>query len=98
VDWNTVPMPALNPARPALWPVCQRGDRHPVVKKLQQLLGLSADGIFGPATEGNVRRFQASRRIKADGQVGAGTWTALLAKLPADPLISPAKLSAAAAP
>lgn len=94
IDWSTVRMPAFDPAEPAWWPVCQRGDRHPAVKRLQTMLGIAADGIFGAATEAKVREFQASRKLKADGAVGAGTWTALLQRLPANPAISPVKLSA----
>jgi hypothetical protein len=35
------------------------GDRGPQVEALQRALGISADGIFGPATERAVRAFQA---------------------------------------
>jgi peptidoglycan hydrolase-like protein with peptidoglycan-binding domain len=37
------------------------------------------DGSFGSRTEQAVKAFQTMRGLKADGVVGAKTWTALLA-------------------
>lgn len=50
----------------------------PDVRHLQQALtrsgfSVAADGIFGPGTERAVRQFQTSRRLVADGVVGAQT-------------------------
>jgi hypothetical protein len=39
---------------------------------------LDVDGIFGPATEAAVKRFQKSRSLEVDGIVGPLTWAALL--------------------
>ena len=58
--------------------VLRKGDHGPLVRKLQQLLHLPADGIFGPATRRGVRRFQRHHHLLADGQVGSHTWRALL--------------------
>jgi putative chitinase len=44
------------------------------VKKLQQKLGLAADGVFGPGTEKKVKEWQAANGLTADGIVGDGTW------------------------
>jgi putative chitinase len=44
------------------------------VKKLQEKLGLGADGIFGPGTEKAVKAWQAANGLTADGIVGDGTW------------------------
>ena len=44
------------------------------VKKLQQKLGLTADGVFGPGTEKKVKEWQAANGLTADGIVGDGTW------------------------
>lgn len=35
---------------------------------------ISADGRYGPATEKVVRQFQAEKKIRVDGAVGAVTW------------------------
>jgi putative chitinase len=45
------------------------------VKKLQQKLGISADGSFGPGTEKAVKQWQAANGLTADGIVGSGTWS-----------------------
>jgi len=45
------------------------------VKKLQMLLNIIPDGIFGPQTLQAVLFFQKSQRIKEDGIVGPKTWS-----------------------
>ena len=55
----------------------ERGDRGPTVRKLQRLLGVRADGVFGKGTVRAVKRFQRRRGLKADGIAGPGTWRAL---------------------
>ncbi|MGO1075596.1 peptidoglycan-binding protein [Inquilinus sp. CA228] len=64
-------------------PVLRRGSRGPEVAELQTRLRASGlpvgvDGDFGPATELAVMRFQADKRLTADGIVGPATWAALL--------------------
>ena len=58
----------------------KRGSRGEAVKKLQQLLGVSADGVFGLITEQAVKQYQASHGITADGVVGPKTWALLESK------------------
>jgi hypothetical protein len=47
------------------------------VRSLQRVLGLPADGVFGPPPERAVKRFQRSRGLAADGVVGPVTRRAL---------------------
>jgi peptidoglycan hydrolase-like protein with peptidoglycan-binding domain len=57
--------------------VVERGDRGEAVRKIQSALGISADGVFGPQTEGAVKRFQRSKDLVVDGVVGPHTRGAL---------------------
>lgn len=56
----------------------KRGSRSDDVKKLQQLLGITSDGIFGANTELSVKQFQLKNGLVADGIVGNKTWEKLL--------------------
>lgn len=56
----------------------KKGDRGEEVKRLQRLLGITADGIFGDATRRAVVRFQMNSEITVDGVVGNETWTLLM--------------------
>jgi len=47
------------------------------VRALQTALGLSADGVFGAATEKALRRFQKSKGLPVDGVAGPATRRAL---------------------
>jgi putative chitinase len=53
----------------------KNGSRGEDVKKLQEKLGLSADGVFGPGTEKAVKKWQIDHDLAADGLVGEGTWS-----------------------
>lgn len=55
----------------------RRGSRGNAVKRLQEGLGIGADGIFGPGTEKAVKEFQSANSLDADGLAGPET----LAKL-----------------
>ena len=53
----------------------KKGSRGAEVKELQHFLGLAADGIFGPGTEGAVKQWQQENGLIADGIVGPNTWS-----------------------
>ena len=55
----------------------KQGSRGSEVKKLQEALGLSADGIFGSGTKSAVIKFQKENKLSADGIVGPATWEAI---------------------
>jgi putative chitinase len=60
----------------------KNGSKGDDVKKLQEKLGLAADGAFGPGTEAKVKAWQAANGLKADGIVGAGTWAKMFGSAP----------------
>ena len=70
----TVPAPTL----PALPPTLRKGARGADVRRLQQILGVDVDGIFGDETREAVAARQAKHKLIADGVVGPQTWRALL--------------------
>jgi peptidoglycan hydrolase-like protein with peptidoglycan-binding domain len=47
------------------------------VEMLQEALGISADGVYGPETEEAVRSFQSAHGLAVDGIVGPATLSAL---------------------
>ena len=54
------------------------GMRGEAVTAVQELLGIAADGTFGPATERATREFQERVHLSADGIVGPHTWQLLV--------------------
>jgi len=49
------------------------GSKGELVKDVQEIVGVPADGHFGPATEAAVKKWQAANGLTADGLVGRGT-------------------------
>ena len=49
----------------------RQGSRGDAVRQLQEILGITADGIFGPVTKAAVKEYQTANGLKADGIVGA---------------------------
>ncbi len=83
-----VPPPTIAPAPTpttsfsSLPPTIRQGSTGAAVIKAQQLLGVTADGIFGPITAAATRSFQLKKGLQVDGVIGPQTWTALLANTP----------------
>jgi len=57
--------------------VLQNGMQGSDVTALQQALGITADGIFGPSTLQAVKDFQTNKGLTADGVVGTQTLSAI---------------------
>jgi hypothetical protein len=81
---------AQNAATPLL-PGVQSAD---TVRALQQRLGVSADGVYGPRTRAAVKRFQRANGLTPDGVAGQQTLAAL--GLPAQPAADATSGSASA--
>ena len=59
------------------------------VKKLQEKLGLSSDGSFGPGTEKAVKEWQSKNGLTADGIVGDASWSKLFGSTPVSNVVIP---------
>jgi putative chitinase len=66
------------------------GSKGDDVKKLQEKLGLTADGSFGPGTEKAVKEWQSKNGLTADGIVGEGTWSKMMGAAPVAAAATPA--------
>ncbi|WP_319531852.1 peptidoglycan-binding protein [uncultured Cohaesibacter sp.] len=57
--------------------ILKKGLKGAPVKRLQEALGIDADGDFGPGTEKAVREFQKANGLAVDGIAGPDTFTAM---------------------
>ncbi len=57
--------------------ILRKGLKGAPVKRLQERLGITADGDFGPGTERAVREFQEANGLAVDGIAGPDTFTAM---------------------
>ena len=57
--------------------ILKRGLTGAPVKRLQEALGVDADGIFGGGTEKAVKEYQAANGLAVDGIAGPDTFTAM---------------------
>ena len=57
--------------------ILKRGLKGAPVKRLQEKLGIDADGDFGPGTERAVKEFQQANGLAVDGIAGPDTFTAM---------------------
>lgn len=80
--WHIFTLPHPTPGKPPYPGIVRIGSRGSAVQKVQARLVnagyyLIIDGVFGPATQGAVMRFQRAHRLAVDGIVGPQTWAAL---------------------
>jgi len=69
---------ASPPALPSVdFDIVRLDSQGPWVVKLQQALGITADGDFGPHTEAALKAFQQAHGLEADGIAGRQTYRAL---------------------
>jgi hypothetical protein len=74
---GTAPAPVTIPSVDAKdRPTLRRGARGDLVKEIQKMVGVTADGAFGAGTEAAVREFQRNHGMVPDGIVGPKTWAA----------------------
>ena len=64
-------------------PEIGRGMEGSAVEIWQKIIGVNADGDFGPATQAATTKFQSEHSLKSDGIVGKKTWKAGLETLEA---------------
>jgi hypothetical protein len=83
-------------AQDAATPLAPGVQSTDTVRALQQKLGVSADGVYGPKTRAAVKRFQRAHGLTADGVAGPQTLAAL--GVSAAPKAKEADDSSAAAP
>ena len=75
-----VPVPVPNTENKTLeeykMPLIKRGSKGKAVKIWQIIVGVNADGDFGPATEAATKKFQKAHGLDVDGIVGKFSWAA----------------------
>jgi peptidoglycan L-alanyl-D-glutamate endopeptidase CwlK len=55
----------------------KQGSKGKDVQRVQNAVGVTADGIFGPATKKAVQAYQKRHGLSADGIVGPASWAKL---------------------
>ena len=70
-------------------PTLMVGSTGQEVMDVQTILGITADGSFGPMTQASVMAFQSSHALTADGKVGPMTAAAMNAMTPVTPTPTP---------
>lgn len=71
--------PSIPIAPPTSYPVLSEGARAPEVQLAQQVIGVTADGIFGPATKSALTSWQRSHGLSATGVLDKATWDRMVA-------------------
>ncbi|WP_157090044.1 peptidoglycan-binding domain-containing protein [Janibacter melonis] len=66
-------------ATPQSYPTLTVGAKGADVKIAQKVIGVTADGAFGPATQAALRRWQSAQSIPVTGALDARTWQRMVA-------------------
>lgn len=75
---GTAPAPSLIAAADGSGrPTLRRGATGEHVRSMQEAIGVTMDGVFGPATEAGVREFQRRNQLVPDGIFGPRSWAAI---------------------
>ncbi len=77
-DDNPVADPTPAPTPVGNRPLLRFSSRGEHVREVQELLGVTVDGHFGPVTLEAVQAFQRDNGLQSDGIIGRNTWMALL--------------------
>ena len=56
----------------------KKGDKGSNVKEIQEMLSITADGVFGNGTELAVKKFQSDNGLTNDGIVGPKTYEVMV--------------------
>ncbi|MCW4601030.1 peptidoglycan-binding protein [Janibacter hoylei] len=69
---------------PTSYPTLREGASGPDVQLAQKVIGVSADGVFGPATREALKTWQSKNGIKVTGILDQATWDQMvkLGKIP----------------
>ncbi len=60
------------------YPTIKLGSKGETVAKWQRMIGVKADGNFGPLTDDATKKWQGDHGLKADGVVGIASWAEAL--------------------
>jgi murein DD-endopeptidase MepM/ murein hydrolase activator NlpD len=77
VDPSEVVKPAVQTKMAYPGKYVKVGSKGEAVKYVQKKLGLTVDGVFGPATANAVKALQKKHKLTADGVIGPKTWAKL---------------------
>lgn len=83
---------------PKLMPTIKQGSTGDAVVQWQKILGVAADGKFGPQTAAATKTFQQKHGLAADGIVGPNTWLAGLGAVITAPITPGAPPAGPSAP
>ncbi|WP_068423915.1 peptidoglycan-binding domain-containing protein [Janibacter terrae] len=77
--------PSMPIPDPTEYPTLRVGSSGPDVKLAQEVIGVTADGAFGPATQTALKTWQRTNGVKVTGVLDDATWNrmVLLGKIPA---------------